>query len=93
MKYTATVRAYLFVLLEIVPMLDVFLWTLSLGRIPLKTEMKSIQMERPMSQTGQTALPQVSRFCGTEDMETVALAFNKLIKWRVVIMTPINPLM
>jgi hypothetical protein len=38
-------------------------------------------MGSPVSQTGQAALSQAFRFCRTEDMETVELAFNKLIKW------------
>jgi hypothetical protein len=35
-----------------------------------------------MSQTGQATLPQASRPCRTEDMETLESALEKSIKWR-----------
>lgn len=85
-NYTEWIRDYQFVLLEIVPMLDVFLCTLRLGRRLVQSMMKGI----PIYQTGQAALSQAFRPCRTETMGTEESAFKKLFKWQFVIIPPLS---
>ena len=78
MNYTAMdQRLPIYFLLEIVPMLYVFLWTWK--KNVFKTVVQSIKMGIPISQTVQAILLQAFRPCVRENTETMVQEGSSIV--------------